>query len=653
MAQTTKAVAQRTCRRSGCSRRFRPGPKTPGQMYCSPTCRKAASRGDAVKAPKTASDLRKQGSGRVQSLVTYEQSCQEGETRRSEPRTAEPGAGHRKVQGQAAISPGLRKWRRRTVMQSITGIRRCRACARHAIARELGTLTARTDEGKSVGRGQQLCESVWFCGPCESAKAAEDTHELTTAFARWIGRGGTLAVLVLTIRHKRQDRLSDLADALWGARERVDKSTGEVTKRVPGAYQRVLTGSKLRTEMGERVGYIGMARKPELTRSGNGWNLHLNVAMFLGGRLSGTPANGDLVWSDGSKESTEPFDGATPCFEPSEDALEELEKWLHSYWSSTLRSINPAYETTTECQRARCKCGGKGHGVSITIVRSMDDRALIEYLTKAAGESMNSTVINSAKSDMESVKSAAAEVAYSGVKSAGLESMTPFQILDRLWAIEREGIAPEDAPGHGTTDQLRAWWSEYEDALRGRRAFEMTRGLKRHVDLEGLLAEYREDQDRVRLVAGVVLTAAAHEGVHLVESDFRLAELVASGDLTGAVELVSTADDAGTLSEHGRIADESGCAEYVESLREYLRARALRASAEKEARERMDRMRDRLTEDEIREQMAERGYAMQPCFTCQGTGHREEFTQVHDGKCFPCNGTGTVVAEMAADESEE
>lgn len=394
-------------------------------------------------------------------------------------------------------------------MQEFTAIDRCRKCARRAVAPELGTLTARTEDGRASGRGVQLCESIWACAVCEASRRAEDTHELTTAALRWLARGGTLAAVVLTTRHAPTDRLDDLVCALWGTRQSVDETTGEITPRVPGAYQRLLTSQTFRRHVAPAVGYIGMARNPEVTRSQEGgWHPHLNALIFLGGTLDGTPAKGRVVGT----------------FDPAAEDLEAFEGWLHGFWAGALRSIDPTYETSTECERADCKCGGRGHGVRIDVIRSPDDKALIEYLTKSGGETAASVM-----GDVETAKGVAAEVSYSGAKVAkGRKSMTAFQFLDRLWAVERDGLEESDAPGYGTTAQCRAWWLEYEQATRGRRAFEMTRGLARHTDLAGELEAYRYQEMTRRLLGGVVLTSEAHGQVAEAGSDYTVAELVAA-----------------------------------------------------------------------------------------------------------------------------
>lgn len=614
-----------------CRKRFTR--KRPAQLFCGPNCRKAASYrraadSDASTPQKTGSDLRKDTSAGGHFLVTDEQSSgspktagQSGAAERPATgtgvtgETGDGGAGRATQTGASvtAVTPGLRRWRRRRVMQEMTTIDRCRTCARRAVAPELGTLTARTEDGKATGRGAQLCESIWACAVCESAKRAEDTHELTTAALRWLARGGTLIAGVLTTRHAPTDRLDDLLCALMGTRRHVDETTGEVTPRRPGAYQRMLKSDALRGRLGAEIGYVGMARNTEVTRSqAGGYHPHLNVLIFVGGTLDGTPAKGTVV----------------DTFVPSAATLDRFEGWLRGFWANTLRLIDPAYETSTECDRRGCKCKGKGHGITLDVITSPDDKALIDYLTKAGGETAKSV-----QADVDAAKGAAAETAHSTVKAAkGTKSMTAFQVLDRLWAIEHDGLAEADAPGYGTVEQCRAYWLEYEAATRGRRAFEMTRGLARHTDLAGELEAYRYQEMNRRLLGGVVLTSVAHGQVAEAGSDYTVAELVAASREADVAELVA---DAGGRADHARVVDEAGAGEWVESLAEVMRAKARQRAAE---RAEWDRL-------------AEAGHGLVPCEPCGGTGHREEYAAIHGGRCYPCDGTGRVIGD--ADDDQE
>jgi hypothetical protein len=539
------------------------------------------------------------------------------------------------------VSPGLRRWRRRRIAQEMSIYPSCVKCGRTALAPELGVLTGRTAEGAAGSRGQMTCDSIWFCAPCEAARRAEDTAGLTTAALRWLAKGGTLAAIVLTSRHNRTHSLAELVGAQWG-RPDVDPATGEVRMqkagrgkdgeqlwkpaRVPGAYQRMLTDQTFRRHLTPAIGYVGMARNPEVTRSeDNAWNPHLNGLAFLGGRLDGTPAKGNLVYvdQDGNPVSG-PGEGSC-TFRPDPDDLEAWQDWLRVFWQNSLRSIDPAYTPTTECERANCKCGGKGHGVSIEIITSPDDEALIRYLTKNGDDRPESVT-----ADVKAAQGAAAEVAYTSAKNAqGRRSMTPFQFLDRLWAIEREGLSEDEAPGYGTREQNRGWWTEWQTTMYGRRAFEMTRGLKRHTDLTDD-DEYRFKEMHKTFVAGVVLTADAHAKVAEAGTDYAVIEAVRTERETDVPALVT---DAGGRADHVRVVDANGCAQFTESLTEVMKAKA----------------KTRMTEAEA----LLRGMERVTCPKCEGLGRLEEFAAIANGSCFSCNGHGWTYGQPADDSDDE
>lgn len=640
-----RPASQRTrCRHRPCGRQFTR--KAPGQSYCSRSCREKAARHVVGNTRKTGSDLRKQRSAAAHFLVTSQQSCQitSDLRKRGEGFEATSGTGDAGP-GQAPdgkIPPGLRRWRRRRIAQEIT-IHRSRAkCGRTAVAPELGVLTGRTADGAAGSRGQMTCNSIWFCAPCEASRRAEDTAELTTAALRWLAKGGTLAAVVMTARHNRTHALGDLVGALWG-RPDVDPGTGEVRMakagrdgngeqvwkpaRVPGAYQQMLVSQMFRRDIAPEIGYIGMARNPEVTRSEDaGWNPHLNALVFLGGHLDGTPANGQLVYVDEAGNGFfEPGEGRSCTFEPSADDLETWKDWLREFWQDTLRAIDPAYTPTTECDRANCKCGGKGHGISVTIITSPDDKALIEYLTKNGDDKPESVA-----ADVETAQKAAAEVAYTSGKNArSRRSMTPFQFLDRLWAIEREGLAEDEAPGYGTRGQVRGWWAEWEATMHGRRAFEMTRGLKRHTDLTDDDA-YRFKDLHKAFVAGVVLTGDAHGKVTAAETDYAVIEAVRTERETAVRTLVT---DAGGRADHVRVVDAAGCVEFTESLSEVMQAKAKLRISEAEA--------------------LLRGMERATCPRCDGAGRLDNHAAVAGGVCFSCNGCGRTWTYAETDDDTE
>ncbi|MEU3574757.1 hypothetical protein AB0E96_41110, partial [Kitasatospora sp. NPDC036755] len=455
------------------------------------------------------------------------------------------------------ITPALRKWRRRRYMQKITDSDRSRVCGRNALVAELGVLTARTEDDGSTVRGQRLCGSVWLCAFCDAKKRAENTHLLTTAGLRWLAKGGTFVGAVMTVRHRRKHTLQALANALLGGREIIDKATGEVVQaKTAGGYEKMFRTRNFREVIGPSVGYVGAAKNPEVTRSQDGgWHLHLNAGFFLGGNLVGTPARGSV----------------TDTYVPDEDAITAFQNWFRNAWTAEIKKIEPEFEPSTSCERPGCKCRGKGHGVTFMKFLSGDEEALFKYLTKDGSERTDTV-----SADLDTMQSTAAELAYSAAKDGRRKSMTPFQFLDRLWAIEEDGIDPDLAPGYGTPADLRKWWAEYEAEMPGRRAFKMTLGLRRHAEVTGEEEKYRELEQEKRLVAGAILTADAHRFVSVVGGDYRVQEEVAAGRETAVPELVA---EIGGRPEHVRVVDESGCEEYKASLVSMLKAKAKTTAA--------------------------------------------------------------------------
>ncbi|MEE1783898.1 replication protein [Streptomyces sp. SP17BM10] len=420
----------------------------------------------------------------------------------------------------------VRRYQGRKVLNRVSQIDACKGCGRRVLDPATGVIYGHSSRGYVVTIGLVRCGKIWFCPQCSASIRRGRTEELTTAALRWLAAGGTLAVVVLTARHNRTTELARLSDALWGA-PLIDAKGAPVLdrsgkpRRAPGAYQTMLTaptfygrpesvstwtrkngtvGTSVRpAEDGirHRIGYAGMARASEVTRSWeNGWHPHMNLLVFLGAHMNGTPAKGTV----------------REYFEPGADSLEEWEDWLRGLWASTLRKADPTFEPSTECERHGCKCGGKGHGVTVQLVKSPDDKALIEYLTKVQdGKAAPASV----DQDVKAAKGAALEVARGDNKSGRRESMTPFQMLYRLYDLEVSGLGLEDAEGYGTGEQCRAWWAEYESAMAGRRAIEWTRGLRGHVGLKGDDSEeqdleYVYDPDmQAALTGGVILTEAA------------------------------------------------------------------------------------------------------------------------------------------------
>ncbi|MFD4814161.1 replication protein, partial [Streptomyces sp. NPDC058418] len=340
------------------------------------------------------------------------------------------------------------------MLNRLSKIDACKGCGVRVLDPETGVIVARSSRGYAVTIGLVRCGRIWFCPECSASIRRGRTEELKTGALRWIAQGGILAVVVLTARHNRTTELTRLTGALWGE-PKVDARGEPVLdrsgkpRRVPGAYQRMLTdpafygrpeavswwerkdgsfGHSVRpAEKGIRhkIGYAGMVRASEVTRSQeNGYHPHMNLLVFLGGTLDGTPAKGTV----------------TGYFAPTDENLEAWEDWLRDFWAATLRKMDPAFEPSTDCEIRDCKCQGKGHGVMVKIVRSADDAALIEYLTKVQD---GKPPADSVTADLDAASAAAMETVRADSKTGrGRKSMTPFQILYRLWDIEVQGTDP-------------------------------------------------------------------------------------------------------------------------------------------------------------------------------------------------------------------
>jgi hypothetical protein len=220
--------------------------------------------------------------------------------------------------------------------------------------------------------------------------------------------------------------------------------------------------------------------------------------------------------------------------------------------------------------------------VKVQIVKSADDKALIEYLTKVQD---GKAPADSVRADLDAATGAAMETARADNKSYTGHSMTPFQMLYRLHDIEVKGLTPKRAEGYGTVAQCRIWWAEYETAMAGRRAIEWTRGLRGHV---GLTGDDSEEKDReyvyqpdknAELTGGVILTPDAVATVVDADAELDLQDVIKSECYDSAGDVVG---GLGGRADHVRVAT----AEELAAVQENLFARL----ATKQAKQRLERL---------------------------------------------------------------
>lgn len=118
--------------------------------------------------------------------------------------------------------------------------------------------------GLSAGwAGLATCGSPWVCPVCSAKIAARRMLELSQAVEAHLATGGRLALLTVTMRHRRGQRLAKLWDGMSGSWRRFVRS---------GSYRRLVN----------RLGVEGYVRATEVTHGANGWHVHFHVLYFLG-----------------------------------------------------------------------------------------------------------------------------------------------------------------------------------------------------------------------------------------------------------------------------------------------------------------------------------------------------------------------------------
>lgn len=329
--------------------------------------------------------------------------------------------------------------------------------------------------------GLIACGSVWSCPRCSALVAFERAGELARVFECCREYGGRAYLLTLTLRHSREDRLSDLWELLSAGWRSAFGSRGWTGARAtPQRAARV--GDR------ERFGVAGLVRVVECTvsrpGSGSGWHLHAHVVAFCPSSLCEGLADG---WQDALSRM-----GASGTTDEDWLARQVFLCRVVSRWSAGV-------------QRA----GGApvlGAGCDVRAVDLDDDEFLSLYLAK-------------------STYNAALEVtAGQPVKIARGDRLAPFQVLAELvtsgpsfgvrtpqsWSIEQfdDGFAVVDHRS-GEIERISSpgvWrlWHEWEIASRGRRQIMWSRSTgngRRPLTFWDALIEARGEQSEDEAIA--------------------------------------------------------------------------------------------------------------------------------------------------------
>ena len=137
---------------------------------------------------------------------------------------------------------------------------RVNICLRNMVGNEVEVHKhLKTD--KAFYSGLMVCGSVWLCPVCAAKISERRKNELFKATTVHKQAKGYLAMLTLTIRHKRNDKLATLLEAFNGA-------TNYMMTR------------KQYHEIRKDMGIIGRVKALEVTHGKNGWHPHAHIVIF-------------------------------------------------------------------------------------------------------------------------------------------------------------------------------------------------------------------------------------------------------------------------------------------------------------------------------------------------------------------------------------
>jgi hypothetical protein len=135
-------------------------------------------------------------------------------------------------------------------------------------------------DGCAAFGGLVTCGSVWACPDCSAKISARRAQELDQLVHWNAKRGGSLALLTLTMQHHTGHRLRALRRGLTGAWRHVTQSRGWKSAK-------------------KQLGMDGYVRALEATHGENGWHLHIHCLLIFDGPISNEMVQvlADEVWA--------------------------------------------------------------------------------------------------------------------------------------------------------------------------------------------------------------------------------------------------------------------------------------------------------------------------------------------------------------------
>lgn len=162
--------------------------------------------------------------------------------------------------GQGPDEKRAEKYRALRQLLDVTTLPRLRKCKRVSMLEGGGAILR--DGVRASIAGLVSCGSVWACPVCSAKISASRAQELTKLVQWNADRGGSLALLTLTMRHHRGQTLPVLRKALTGAWRHISKG-------------------RAWTEIKKELDLDGYVRAIEVTDGDNGWHLHIHALLVF------------------------------------------------------------------------------------------------------------------------------------------------------------------------------------------------------------------------------------------------------------------------------------------------------------------------------------------------------------------------------------
>lgn len=356
----------------------------------------------------------------------------------------------------------------RRVAATVSGAEWLHDCGRKAV-RKGGAVGVRGGSGSAAGfSGVATCGSWSACPVCAAKIGAARAEDLAAVLAWAVEQGHTVAMLTLTARHNRGQKLADLWDGLGAAWRHLGRGWGSETEkgyaarlaRNETAWADYRAGARKRRPpetvkprrvgLGERHGLLGYVRATEVTHGDAGWHVHFHVVMVL--------------------DSSALPDGV----EDRDDVLDRFRARIFDLWRDGLaKSDLSAVATVKEKDGTISRVGADlrvMHGVKL-------HAEVARYLTKTTD----------AEAGHKAARALAGEATLGQFKKGRTGNRSPFEVLG---AVVETGDA-DDAD----------LWSEWVRVSRGRRQMVWSRSLR---DMAGLVAEEQTDEEIAAAEAGEV-----------------------------------------------------------------------------------------------------------------------------------------------------